>query len=797
MEWTLSELDTFEAPGLSFLVFHNTYSEGKQGGIEIIQHGERVATNGGLRLEPTPGQWSPLPAASERQVTAERGEVCVPLHYSKPSLDGIVRVWADGEGMRLALDLAQPLPAEWAGRVSFNLELFPGVYCGKAFRLDDRFGILPDQANGPMVRGDDGQLHPTPLATGSRLVVAPDDPFHKLVIERDQGEIALFDGRDTAHNGWFVVRSLVPAGAAKNAVVWTITPNSIPAWRRNPVICISQVGYHPDQAKHAIIEIDPRAEQLDTAILQRISPDGGISDALSARPSKWGRFLRYDYAIFDFTQVCEPGLYIIRYGGQSTSPFKISRDVYQHTVWQPTLETFLPVQMCHVEVREGTRVWHGACHLDDALQAPPSHTHFDLYQQGQLDTPFAPFEHIPGLDRGGWHDAGDYDLAAGSQAMTTFILALIRETFGLDSDQTTVRADERLVLLHTPDGIPDVIQQITHGVDCLLGGYHAAGHSFAGIIEGSLEQYAHLGDAATMTDNRVYDAALKQGEVSGERSGKKDDRWAFTSRDSGLEYQVATALAAASRVLRGYEDMLAEECLKTAVQIWDYEQNHEPARQPSAYVPGNRGAQEAIAAAELLITTSEARYHQRLVELAPVIEENIRWLSLSMARVLPLIEDDSLASRLRTALEGLKAGQEDSLSQNPFGVPFHFGTWGDAWGIQMYAVAQYYLIQALPDLFDREHVLRALNYVLGCHPGSDVSLVSGVGARSATSVYGVNRADWSYIPGGVISGPNLIKPNFPELKQPFPFLWQQTEYVIGGAATYIFCVLAADRLLNG
>ena len=47
------------------------------------------------------------------------------------------------------------------------------------------------------------------------------------------------------------------------------------------------------------------------------------------------------------------------------------------------------------------------------------------------------------------------------------------------------------------------------------------------------------------------------------------------------------------------------------------------------------------------------------------------------------------------------------------------------------------------------------------------------------------------------SGPNLIRPDFPELKQPFPFLWQQAEYVIGGAATYIFCVLAADRLLNG
>ena len=429
---------------------------------------------------------------------------------------------------------------------------------------------------------------------------------------------------------------------------------------------------------------------------------------------------------------------------------------------------------------------------------PPSHVHFDYYKQGpETDTPYAPHEHIPGLDRGGWHDAGDYDLAAGSQAITTFMLVLIRETFGVDTDQTTVRPDERLVLLHTPDGIPDIVQQVTHGVETLLSGYRAAGHSFSGIIAGSLEQYVHLGDASTMTDNRVYDPSLEPGEVIGEQSGKMDDRWAFTSRDTGLEYEVATALAAANRVLQGYEDTLADECLKTAVGIWEYEQTHEPVKQPSAYVPRQPDVQEVLAAAELLIITGEARYRQRLLDLWPVIQENITWVGWCMARALPLVEDDTFVRNLREVLQSRKVTLDAELSENPFGVPFQFRIWGDGWNIQWYAVAQYYLIQAFPDLFDRENVLRAVNYALGCHPASDVSLVSGVGARSVTSAYGVNRADWTYIPGGNVSGPNLIRPDFPELKQPFPFLWQQAEYVIGGAATYIFCVLAADRLLNG
>ena len=62
--------------------------------------------------------------------------------------------------------------------------------------------------------------------------------------------------------------------------------------------------------------------------------------------------------------------------------------------------------------------------------------------------------------------------------------------------------------------------------------------------------------------------------------------------------------------------------------------------------------------------------------------------------------------------------------------------------------------------------------------------------------YGFNRADWSYIPGGISSGTALIRPDFPELLA-FPFLWQQGEYVLGGGTTdYLFLVLAANKVLN-
>ena len=48
--WTLNDRQYFEAPGLAATVFHDFYPEGKQGGITLIQHSERVAACGDVRL---------------------------------------------------------------------------------------------------------------------------------------------------------------------------------------------------------------------------------------------------------------------------------------------------------------------------------------------------------------------------------------------------------------------------------------------------------------------------------------------------------------------------------------------------------------------------------------------------------------------------------------------------------------------------------------------------------------------------------------------------------------------------
>ena len=168
-----------------------------------------------------------------------------------------------------------------------------------------------------------------------------------------------------------------------------------------------------------------------------------------------------------------------------------------------------------------------------------------------------------------------------------------------------------------------------------------------------------------------------------------------------------------------------------------------------------------------------------------------------MARAEKKMNDPSFSKSFRTALTELRATLEKEGLETPYGIPYRPRIWGAGWDIQAFGYRHYFLHTAYPDIFDSSYIYNALNFVLGCHPGSNKSsFASGVGTISATVGYGLNRADWSYIPGGVISGTALIRPDFPELLV-FPYLWQQTEYVLGGGSShYMFLVLAAQQLLN-
>jgi endoglucanase len=408
--------------------------------------------------------------------------------------------------------------------------------------------------------------------------------------------------------------------------------------------------------------------------------------------------------------------------------------------------------------------------------APTDRNHFDGYLQGPSTlTKFKSGEHVPGLNIGGWHDAGDYDLRVESQSGEVYILAQAYEAFGIRYDETSVDQNTHIVEIHQPDGKPDILQQIEHGALSVVGGYRNLGRLYRGIISPTLRQYVLLGDGAAETDGQVG------------RPEQPDDRWVFTEENPSRELTIAAHLAAASRVLKGFNDTLSIQCLEVAESIYNLDRT----------ISRRSISSKIHAAMELYLTTGKTAYRDYIVNNELYIIKEIRSLAWLIGPSLTKLGNEGFTHSIREAVKLLSSEIIKQGAETPFGVPYRPHIWGAGWDIQSFGVRQYFLHKAFPDIFPADYIFNALNFILGVHPGvNTASFASGVGVRSTTIAYGVNRADWSYIPGGVSSGTALIRPDFPELLD-WPYLWQQQEYVMGGGATnFMFLVLAADQLLE-
>jgi endoglucanase len=813
----INDRDYFDARGLNVLVFTNQYNgmffDEKTAGIEIIHHGVRVSTGGAVRLSPTPEQWDQIPKLVDRKVDKASNTITCLLRYEAFDFDSRLVVSPEGTGFRVVVYVDKPVPAKLEGRAGLNLEFLPSKFFERTYLVDGKAAIVPRYPTGPMVvkpgdtkirqfegyttfedRGRNEYLEPAPVAAGKTLVLAADDPERRITIQAVSGELQLLDGRNLAQNGWFVVRSVLAAKATGKVAEWVVTPNIIPNWTRTPVIGFSQVGYHPSQKKVAIVELDTNDAPLATASLFEVPGQGAPVERLTVKVQPWGKYLRYNYVTADFSTVNRPGLYYIQYGRQKTETFPIGTQVYD-TIWNATSDVWFPVQMDHMMVQEAYRVWHGVAHMDDALQAPLNVQHFDNYRMGPTtETTFKPLERIPGLTVGGWFDAGDFDFEAPSHAATILSLVETWDAFKPLRDETLVDQPGRFVSIHHPDGKPDLQQQIEHGTLQVAAHYRAFGRLARGMTDSVLYRYHHLGDASTQTDNLLYDPALRPYQVEGNRSGTPDDRWVFTGRMPSSNYAGIGSLAAASRALRGYNDALAAECLALAKKAYA-DERAVPAAGAGPEARFGQGA-ELTALLQLVITTRDQQYVDRFNELIWTSLGQPGGRGLLMAvKALPYLGADA-AAKLRPYVVKYKAETDTLLKANPYGVPISTGGWAGSGGVVGWATTNYYLHKAYPDLIDKESVFRGLYFLFGTHPASNVSLVATVGTHAKRLAYGNNRADFAFIPGVVAPGVMILKPDFPEHMDDWPFLWGENEGTITGASSYLFLANAAQELLK-
>ena len=821
----LNDLEYFERQGVNVLVFSNSFNGGfndeKNSGIEVIHHGVRTIQGGAVRLNNTPEQWDLVPKMTSRKVDREKGSVEVGLRYDDYDFDSRIIVTAKGPAVEIAVYLDKPVPSALAGKAGFNLEFLPSQYWLKTFIMDGRLNRFPRYAVSETVtvpnsekprqfkgfktyddRGTDRFVDPLPMERGHVALLATDDPQRMVKVSSDDSELCLYDGRMLAQNGWYVLRSVLPTGKTGKVVTWTVEPHAIPGWIREPNIGFSQVGYMPDQPKVAVIELDKNDTAKPTAALYRINEDGTTEVAYRGEVVSWGPFFKYNYVKFDFSSVTRPGVYYIQYGDTKTNDFLIDEHVYDK-ITDATTDVWIPIHMNHMYVNEGYRTWHGEPFKEGYLQAPPS-DHFDLHAQGPTtDTKYQPYELIPGLNIGGFFDAGDFDIETGSNINVVQNFVTTWERFRPQRDETFVSQQQRYVDLHRPDGVPDILQFIEHGALNLVAQAEQIGHMASTLSNSVLDNYHHLGDAASITDGLHYDPSLKPYEVSadGKRSGTPDDLWAFTTRDPSLDFRAATMFAAVSRALRGYNDALADRALTQSTRLMQEATDlmAQRAQNDSTGRGRRRGNRMGDMATNLQLyaATGEKKYADNFnQQIWQALDRNVS-SSISVALDAIPYMDEAYKNKLRPYMEKYKEYVYNFDKENPYGVPITLGNWAGGNMVLNFGTTVCFAHMYFPDIIGKNEIYRVANWLFGCHPYHNYSFVAAVGAARPKAVfYGNNRADFSFIPGNVAPGLLFRHPDHFENFDDWPFLWGQNEGTIAGNTQYVIFGSAFKNLVG-
>jgi len=820
-ELTINDLGYFETNGVNVLVYSNLFTGGfndeKTAGIELIHHGVRTAQGGAVRLSSTPEQWDLVPAIPTRIVDHASQTIESELRYEDYDFNSRVVVSARDKGVEISVFLDEPVPAELEGNAGFNLEFLPSQYWGKTYLMDGRPNLFPryvvgntitrpndqklKQFNGYVTSDDRGTgrfIEPLPLETGHTIILAPDDPERLVKITSQDAGLMLYDGRVLAQNGWFVVRSILPPGKTGRVLTWIVEPNAIEDWVREPNVGFSQVGYLPLQPKVSVIELDKKDKPLSTASIYKINEVGESTEVYSGQVVPWGDYYKYHYVKFDFSPVKTPGIYYIQYGDIKTNNFIIEENVY-NKITDATSDIWIPIHMNHMFVNEAYRVWHGEPFKEGYLQAPPNTDHFDLHWQGPTtDTEYEALETIPGLNVGGFFDAGDFDIETGSNIFVVQNFVRTWEYFKPMRDQTFIDEEQRYVDLHRPDGTPDILQFIEHGTLNLVAQAEIIGHMAQTLSNAVLDNYHHLGDAASITDGLPYDPDLGPYEIAGDgrSSGVKDDMWAFTSRNPGLDLRAAAMFAAASRALKGYNDDLSARALEQSKRLLK-EATALLANLPEEQV-GSWGRSADIGTnLQLYISTGEKHYMDTYLELLwPALDRNLSRNILTALNAIPYM-DASYKDELRPYIEKYNDYIEELEKDNPYGVPIGLGNWAGAGSIVTFGTTICFASKYFPGIIDADHAYKTTNWLFGCHPYHNYSLVATVGAvRPKEVFYGNNRADFSFIPGNVAPGLLFRKPDHFENYDDWPFLWGQNEGTIGGNTNYLIFGSAFKNLVR-
>ncbi len=755
-------------------------------GVHVLKGTEVIIYNAGIECQGDAGYY-PFSRMPEKKVDMANGVITFRGNIPRAGVSYDQQVSIAGNRVRIRFRRN----GNWKGShwESFFFELPFNNYRAATIRADGKLVKLPETYS------EEGQ---TVVSNARRIECNADDPSLNLILECERG-MGVTDRRR-----WQDLKYLVGVGFPEAPGEYVDLYLTLPQMREEDTWAVrySPIGYPANGEKKVVLEWPKHLSRPAEDRVQLQRADGTVVAQGRFGQTVTLRHMQGAFAMFDFSQVREPGDYRVVWA-RGTVEFPIRQSIFEDRLWEPTLDCLVPFQMCHAQVDLGPGIpGHPFCHMDDGIRVAAKYGGTDGFRSYECTgTPYKAGDAIP-CAKGGWHDAGDCDLNIYAQGFSTYVLALAYEEFGLDRDVATLDVDAQTFKLGQPDGTPDLLQQIEWGTIWLLSMMQPDGRSYVGVVE-----QPHLrsspGGWGTGTDNKP---------------GTGDERHVYVDHHSELQLMQATTLCAVSRVLRQARPELAQTCLDAARRAYQYFRTHDEVYRNTAYFYERTiGRDQAVAGAlaELYMTTGDAAYLRDLEAMADKIASidleypakresgcsSFWYAPPILARLIPKLPEGKLkAACLSTCRRGAKYHAQ-LLRDRPW--PGHytdFGKLGSAhvWPTRVYDT--YWISKVAPDILSLDKAVMPMLWLYGFHPFSNVSYYAAPGLDGPKHIHGGHlsylfRPEQGAIPGALVPGMTAVRPYVPDnvLYYLDDGNVANTEYTIAGMTRYLFAINAMKK----
>src|ERR1700756_4266161 len=120
-EFTMKVTDKnyLDTQGFSVFLYDSTYHpvfvDQKNTAMEMILHGQRIATNGDVRLMATPEQWDLVATLKGRHADKANDRLIADLSFPAFNFSYTLEVAAEPGGVKVSINLDKPLPQKLEG----------------------------------------------------------------------------------------------------------------------------------------------------------------------------------------------------------------------------------------------------------------------------------------------------------------------------------------------------------------------------------------------------------------------------------------------------------------------------------------------------------------------------------------------------------------------------------------------------------------------------------------------------------------------------------------------------------